>query len=81
MRPQNIVIHRAAPAEDNGAWWLEGRIAERAYLGDCWEYVVRPAGSDLRLRISTAPQTVHDTGDAVWLEIDPRRIARIPSPD
>jgi iron(III) transport system ATP-binding protein len=81
VRPQNIAIHRAAPAASNGAWWLEGRIAERAYLGDCWEYVVRPAEGDLRLRISTAPQTVHETGDAVWLEIDPQRIARIPSPD
>ena len=81
VRPQNIVIHRAAPTDANGAWWLEGRVAERAYLGDYWEYVVRPAESDLRLRISTSPQSIYDTGDAVWLEIDPRRIARIPSPE
>jgi ABC-type Fe3+/spermidine/putrescine transport system ATPase subunit len=81
VRPQNIVIHRAAPADANGAWWLEGRIAERAYLGDYWEYVVRPAESDLRLRISTSPQTIYDTGDTVWLEIDPQRIAHIPSPE
>jgi ABC-type Fe3+/spermidine/putrescine transport system ATPase subunit len=81
VRPQNIVIHRAAPMDANGAWWLAGRIAERAYLGDYWEYVVRPAESDLRLRISTSPQTIYDAGDAVWLEIDPQRIARIPSPE
>jgi iron(III) transport system ATP-binding protein len=79
VRPQTIGIHRAAPADANGAWWVEGRIAERAYLGEYWEYVVRPAESDLRLRVSTSPQMVYDTGDAVWLEIDPSRIARVPS--
>ena len=79
VRPQTIGIHRAAPPDTNGAWWVEGRIAERAYLGEYWEYVVRPAESDLRLRVSASPQTVYNTGDAVWLEIDPRRIARIPS--
>ena len=79
VRPQTIGIHRAAPPDANGAWWVEGRIAERAYLGEYWEYVVRPAESDLRLRVSASPQTVYNTGDAVWLEIDPQRIARIPS--
>jgi iron(III) transport system ATP-binding protein len=79
VRPQTIGIHRAAPADTNGAWWVAGSIAERAYLGEYWEYVVRPAESDLRLRVSTPPQAIYDTGDAVWLEIDPRRIARVPS--
>jgi iron(III) transport system ATP-binding protein len=79
VRPQTIAIHRTAPADRNGGWWVEGRIAERAYLGEYWEYVVRPAEADLRLRVSASPQTVYDTGDAVWLEIDPRRAARVPS--
>jgi ABC-type Fe3+/spermidine/putrescine transport system ATPase subunit len=79
VRPQTIAIHRVAPAAADGAWWVEGRIAERAYLGEYWEYVVRPAESDLRLRVSASPQTVYDTGDAVWLAIDPSRIARVPS--
>jgi len=79
VRPQNIVMHRTAPAPVNGAWLIQGSVAERAYLGECWEYVVRPSATDLRLRVSTAPQDVHETGDAVWLEIDPRRIARVPS--
>ena len=81
VRPQNIVLHHAGAPSANGAWWVEGRIAERAYLGEHWEYVVRPAESDLRLRVSAAPHSVYETGDAVWLEIDPRRIARVPSGD
>jgi ABC-type Fe3+/spermidine/putrescine transport system ATPase subunit len=79
VRPQTIGVHRAAPTDAKGAWWVEGRIVERAYLGEYWEYVVRPAESDLRLRVSTSPQAIHETGDAVWLEIDPLRIARVPS--
>lgn len=79
VRPQNISIHRSAPADVNGSgWWIEGSIAERAYLGESWEYVVQPSASGLRLRVSTPPPTVYEAGDAVWLEIDPRHIARVP---
>ena len=55
VRPQTIAIHRRAPAQGFGGWWVEGRIAERAYLGEYWEYVVRPPDSALRLRVSAAP--------------------------
>jgi iron(III) transport system ATP-binding protein len=81
VRPQNIVIHRAAPAGGNSGWWVQGRIAERAYLGEYWEYVVRPADADLRLRVIAAPGEVYAADESVWLEIDPRSIARIPSPE
>jgi ABC-type Fe3+/spermidine/putrescine transport system ATPase subunit len=81
IRPQNIAIHRGAPAEPNGGWWVAGRIVERAYLGEYWDYVVQPADSPLRLRVTTPPYVMHDADDAVWLEIDPSRIARIPAPD
>ncbi len=82
VRPQNIVIHRGAPAAPvNGGWWVQGRIAERAYLGEYWEYVVRPPESDLRLRVIAAPGEVYDADESVWLEIDPRSVARIPGPE
>jgi iron(III) transport system ATP-binding protein len=81
VRPQHISLHRSAPAQGNGGWWVEGRIAERAYLGEYWEYVVRPPQADLRLRVSAPPDNVFDADEPVWLEIDPRNIARIPSPE
>ncbi|MBV9247755.1 MAG: ABC transporter ATP-binding protein [Acetobacteraceae bacterium] len=81
VRPQNIIMHRKPPAVANGGWWVQGCISERAYLGEYWEYVVHPAQSDLRLRVSAPPTTVYDAGETVWLEIDPNRIARIPSPE
>ena len=63
------------------AWWVAGTIEERAYLGEYWEYVVRPADSDLRLRVSTPPTDMHAIDRAVWMEIDPARIAPIPGPE
>jgi iron(III) transport system ATP-binding protein len=78
VRPQDIAICRDAPNDVNGRWWVEAVVAERAYLGECWDYAVRPIASEQRLRVSTPPQVVYEAGDAVWLEIDPRRIARIP---
>ena len=81
VRPQTIVLHNAPPADRGGAWWVAGTIQERAYLGEYWEYVVRPAKSDLNLRVSTPPTDMHAIDQEVWMEIDPARIAPIPPPD
>jgi iron(III) transport system ATP-binding protein len=81
VRPQTIVLHDAPPADRGKAWWVAGTIEERAYLGEYWEYVVRPSNSDLRLRVSTPPTDMHAIDRAVWMEIDPARIAPIPPPD
>ncbi len=78
VRPQ--MIDMAMQRTDDAGWWVEGRIAERAYLGEYWEYVVRPVGSALKIRVTTPPTTVHGTDEAVWLRIDPGRAARVPAP-
>ena len=58
----------------------KGASPRRAYLG---EYLgVRGAAGCSRIcAFASAPRrrSVYETGDAVWLEIDPRRIARVPS--
>jgi ABC-type Fe3+/spermidine/putrescine transport system ATPase subunit len=80
VRPQTIALHDEPPEDRGGTWWVAGRIEERAYLGEYWEYVVRPAGSDLRLRVSTPPTEMHALDREIWVEIDPARIAPIPPP-
>ena len=80
VRPQSIVLHDAAPAEAGRRWWVHGRILERAYLGEYWDYLVAPEQGDLRLRVSTAPTEARQVGDQVWLEIDPARAAPVPPP-
>jgi ABC-type Fe3+/spermidine/putrescine transport system ATPase subunit len=81
VRPQTIAMHRKPCSTFEKGWWLEGRVAERAYLGDYWEYVVKPENGDLRLRVSTPPNIVFQAEETVWLEIDPSRVAPVPSPD
>ncbi len=81
VRPQAIALHDAPPADRGRTWWIAGTIEQRAYLGDTWEYVVRPADSAISLRVSTRPDDVHEIGRPVWMEIDPARIAPIPGPD
>jgi len=80
VRPQTIAMHRSRPMAPGQRWRIEGKIIERAYLGEYWEYVVRPSDSDLRLRVSTPPNEMYAADETVWLEIDPSRIAAIPGP-
>jgi iron(III) transport system ATP-binding protein len=80
VRPQTIGIHRTPPADPSSGWWINGRIVERAYLGEAWDYVVQPEGSTLRLRAAAPPMDMHENGANVWLQIDAARAARIPPP-
>ncbi|MBC9206351.1 ABC transporter ATP-binding protein [Roseomonas aerophila] len=75
MRPQAMALHRGQPAQRDGYPLLPATISQRTYLGESWDYVVRPAESGLSLRVSAPPLQVHEVGEAVWLEIDPRQIA------
>jgi iron(III) transport system ATP-binding protein len=81
IRPQTIVIERQPPAAPEQAWWIEGSVVERAYLGEYWEYLVRPSNSDARIRVTTEPLTFHEVNESVWLRLDPARAARIPGPE
>jgi ABC-type Fe3+/spermidine/putrescine transport system ATPase subunit len=80
VRPQAIKLHDAVPDSKGGAWCVAATIAERAYLGDYWDYVVRVANSDMRMRVSTPPNEFHAIDQPVWMEIDPASIAAIPEP-
>ena len=80
VRPQSIGLHSAVPPDRGRSWWVEGRIAERVYLGEYWDYVVTPAEGGLRLRVSTSPADRREIGDTVWLDIDPALAAPIPAP-
>jgi iron(III) transport system ATP-binding protein len=77
VRPGAIAL--VDPSGDPGAWWrFEGVVAERAYLGEHWDYVVRLAGTATTLRVTAPPTRVLAVGDAVWLRIDPRTAAQVP---
>jgi iron(III) transport system ATP-binding protein len=77
LRPQSIHLHRQAPAPSERVCLIPGQVVQRAYLGEHWDYTVRPAGSDLRLRVTARPHEVFEVEESVWLEVDPRQLARI----
>ncbi|MBY0330644.1 MAG: ABC transporter ATP-binding protein, partial [Acetobacteraceae bacterium] len=77
VRPQSITLHRSAPPGGDGGVAVAAQVLECAYLGEHWDYVVVPQGSDTRLRVTAAPAQRHQPGEAVWLRFDPAQIVAI----
>ncbi|MBV9734412.1 MAG: ABC transporter ATP-binding protein [Acidisphaera sp.] len=77
VRPQSIGLHRAPPAAGDGVALVEGRLLQRTYLGESWDYVVAPLDSGLRLKVAALPAEVFEVGETVWLRFDPRQMAPI----
>jgi iron(III) transport system ATP-binding protein len=71
-----IHLHRQRPVTAEAAV-VGGEVVQRAYLGEHWDYVVRPTGSALALRVTARPHEVFDVNEKVWLEIDARQMALI----
>jgi iron(III) transport system ATP-binding protein len=78
VRPQSIAIHDVRG--DSDAWWLQATVVERAYLGEYWDYGIRPENSAHVLRVTAPPSTSLAAGQSVWLAIDHRQAARVPPP-
>jgi ABC-type Fe3+/spermidine/putrescine transport system ATPase subunit len=75
VRPQSIELHRSAPRGEAPS--IAGRLLERAFLGDTWDYVVAPEGSALRLKVAALPSQVFEVGEKVWLVLDPAQMAPV----
>jgi iron(III) transport system ATP-binding protein len=77
LRPQSILLHRQPPPASDRAAVIPGQVVQRAYLGEHWDYTVRPAGGPLALRVTARPHEVFEVDEKVWLELDPRQMARL----
>ncbi len=77
VRPQGITLHRSAAPGGEHLCLVAGTLAERAYLGEFWDYVVVPQDSALRLKVTAAPADIFEVGELVWLEFDPRQMAPV----
>src|SRR5690348_6924274 len=60
LRPQAIGLSAGRP--NGGRLGVEAEIAARSYLGEYWDYQVRPLQAARPLRVSTAPTTVFEVG-------------------
>ncbi len=76
VRPQSIHLHRHRPSTAD-AIVIPGDVVQRAYLGEYWDYAVRPAGSALTLRVTARPHEVFEVDEKVWLEVDAGQMAPI----
>jgi ABC-type Fe3+/spermidine/putrescine transport system ATPase subunit len=77
LRPQAIHVHRQSPGESNRCCYLLGRIVQRGYLGEYWDYVVKPECGENALRVVVPPQFAFEAEETVWLEIDPAAMSHI----
>ena len=74
VRPQNMTLLPQKPQDVDGQAILPVEITRRVFLGESWDYVVRPGETGLELRVSAAPAQVHDVGSKVWLSLDPSQV-------
>ena len=74
IRPQALFLG----AQSNGALPMGAvSVVGRTYLGEYWDYLVRPtAGGDL-LKVHASPSSVLDIGHESQLSIDPRGVALV----
>jgi ABC-type Fe3+/spermidine/putrescine transport system ATPase subunit len=75
LRPQAIALSAQKPGDAGLSF--EAEIVDRSYLGEYWDYQVRPLGGSKPLRVSTAPTAVFEVGSRVWLEIAPSAMVRV----
>jgi iron(III) transport system ATP-binding protein len=75
LRPQAMSLHVTEPAHESAALIMPVTVLERTYLGESWDYVLRPDGAELRLRAAAPPLAAHAVGVKLWLRIDPQQIA------
>lgn len=77
LRSQNIALYSAQPQPGRDAIVLSGNIVERSFLGETWDYALRLANSDVKLRVMSPPANVFSVGQTVFAEIDPANIVPI----
>jgi iron(III) transport system ATP-binding protein len=75
VRPQSMTLSRAASR--NGAVQVAVTIAERAYLGEFWDYMVKPTGGSPKLRVTASPLDIYQVGESAFLTFDPKQMTPI----
>jgi iron(III) transport system ATP-binding protein len=75
LRPQAIGL--SVQKSGGAGLTVEAEVSDRSYLGEYWDYQVRPLGAAKALRVSTGPNAVFEVGSRVWLEIDPAAMVRV----
>ena len=75
VRPQSMRLSHTQAR--NGAPEVAVTIAERAYLGEFWDYVVKLPDGAARLRVTASPLDIYQVGESAWLSFDPKQMTPI----
>ena len=75
VRPHSMRLSETPPAEPNGAVGVV--VVERAFLGEHWDYIVRPGEGAHTLRVTTSPMQDFPVGGTAWLEFEASQMALI----
>ncbi|MDM0021257.1 ABC transporter ATP-binding protein [Variovorax saccharolyticus] len=74
IRPQSLFL---GPAGSGALPMGSVSVLARTYLGEYWDYLVRPAGGGDDLKVHAPPSSVLDIGHESLLSIDPRGVALV----
>jgi ABC-type Fe3+/spermidine/putrescine transport system ATPase subunit len=77
VRPHSMRISDTPQIAREGFTSVGVTVLERAYLGEHWDYLVRPREGTSPLRVTTSPMDDFAVGTRAWLEFEPRQMALI----
>jgi ABC-type Fe3+/spermidine/putrescine transport system ATPase subunit len=77
VRPHSMRLSDTPHVARDGFTSVAVTVLERAYLGEHWDYLVRPREGTLPLRVTTSPMDDFAVGATAWLEFEPRQMALI----
>ena len=75
VRPHSMRLSDSPPAAGSPAVGVV--VVERVFLGEHWDYVVRPREGASPLRVMASPMDDIPVGANAWLEFEPRQMALI----
>jgi ABC-type Fe3+/spermidine/putrescine transport system ATPase subunit len=77
VRPQTMRLIKVGNGAADAPFTIAGRVEERTFLGEHWDYVFAPDGSGLRLKVSAMPSDIYEAGEAARLALEPRLMVPI----
>jgi ABC-type Fe3+/spermidine/putrescine transport system ATPase subunit len=77
VRPHSMRLSDVPSTTRDGCTSIGVIVVERAFLGEHWDYIVRPRDGALTLKVTTSPLDDFPIGATAWLEFEPRQMASI----
>src|SRR3954452_7445180 len=77
VRPHSMRLSDMPSTARDGCTSIAVVVVERAFLGEHWDYIVKPHDGALTLKVTTSPLDDFPIGATAWLEFEPRQMASI----